>query len=197
MFWCFIPAVEQRNLPKNNISVYSYLLSMKQKDLLWAISWILVSVNLAGKWLFTGSCRRFDFLRSFWILAKLRRLSTEISWHWTSGVSKIFWLHSNLLRWWTCNLMGGRIRFVVFVVYTTGICFTQRDMYLHREFQVLKYFSSQLSVSFDANLFFTCYLCSTNTCTLDSCFKVSCDPQFAWCSLISEHVWRNTAPWRL
>ena len=49
--------------------------------------------------------------------------------------------------------MGVRIGFVVFVVCATGICFTQRDMYLHHEFKVLKCFSSQLSVSFDAYLF--------------------------------------------
>ena len=51
--------------------------------------------------------------------------------------------------------MGIRIGFVVFVVCATGICFTQRDMYLCHEFKVLKCFSSQLilSISFDANLF--------------------------------------------
>ena len=60
---------------------------------------------------------------------------------------KYFWSHSNLLCWWTFNLM------VVFVVCTTEVCFTQRGMYLHHKFKVLKCFSSQLSVSFDAYLF--------------------------------------------
>ena len=49
--------------------------------------------------------------------------------------------------------MGVRIQFVVFVVCQTGICFTQCDMFLHHQFEVLKCFSSQLSVSFDADLF--------------------------------------------
>ena len=49
--------------------------------------------------------------------------------------------------------MGVPIWFVVFVVCGTGKCFMQSDMYLHHEFMVLKCFSSQLSVSFDANFF--------------------------------------------